>query len=256
MSIPLKINEIEQIREFRYTDKKFESDLSIPVSNLLDEETIKHYVTDIQKKIAAPDKRVAASMFMKRYGFFAVLNLYAMTILNKRLDTSLANVSLETNDNEQEIWYWNPKFYINSLLTIPAPQTSREKWREDTIRAIFHDHIHEVLIKLAEHTKLSKKVLWENIAIYIFWLYESLQSNPKFEDIKARIQDDYEYIVSKAEGELFGPLNFNPITRFHGQKLYRAEFDQEIRMRKTCCLYYKTSSSGDRCKTCPLSCVK
>ncbi|MFS0863630.1 IucA/IucC family C-terminal-domain containing protein [Fredinandcohnia sp. 179-A 10B2 NHS] len=244
------------MKEFRYIDRQFESDLSIPVSDLLDEVNLSRYVTNIQKKIAAPDKRVAASMFMKRYGFFAVLNLYAMTILNKRLDSSLANVSLETNENEQEIWYWNPKFYLQTLDTIPAPQTSRKKWRDETIRAIFHEHIHEVLIKFAEQSKLSKKVLWENIAIYIFWLYESLLSNPKFEEKKARIQDDYEYIVSKADGELFGPLNFNPLTRFYGQKVYRPEYDQEIRMRKTCCLYYKTSNSGDRCKTCPLGCVK
>ncbi|MFT4412909.1 (2Fe-2S)-binding protein [Fredinandcohnia humi] len=246
--------EINQLKEFRYIDTKFPSELSIQVEDLLKEDRMKRYVANLQKKISAPDKRVAASMFMKRYGFFAVLNLYSMTILNKRLNTSLDNLSLETNDDEEEIWYWNPKFYLKDINTIPAPADTREKWREATIKAIFHDNIHDILEQLAHLTKLSKKVLWENIAIYIFWLYESLLSDPKFVDKISTIKEDFEFIVNQADGQLFGPLSFNPLTRFYRDKVYRPEYDQEIRTRTTCCLYYKITSAGDRCKTCPLNC--
>ncbi|MCC3355802.1 IucA/IucC family C-terminal-domain containing protein [Bacillus sp. REN16] len=253
MSNFLLESEIEQLKEFRFSDKRFKSNLSSPVIELFEDEKIKQYIKNIGQKISAPDKRVAASMFMKRYGFFAVLNLFAMTILNKRLNVSLSNISLETSD-EEKIWYWNPKFYFSDLQTVPAPSDSREQWRAETVHAIFHDHIHEVLLTLTKHSGLSKKVLWENIAIYVYWLYESVLAKPKFDDKRKIIEEDFEFLIKKAEGELFGPIAFNPLTRYFGVKVYRPEYDQNIRTRKTCCLYYKTTSTGDRCKTCPLNC--
>jgi len=253
MSNLLLETEIEQLKEFRFSNQQFQSNLSSPVIEFLEEEKIKQYLEDVQQKISAPDKRVAASMFMKRYGFFAVLNLYAMTVLNKRLNVSLTNISLETSD-EEEIWYWNPKFYFFNLHTVSGPSESREQWRNETIRAIFHENIHKVLMALSEHSGLSKKVLWENVAIYVYWLYESVLARPKFDEKREMIQDDFSYLVKNAEGELFGPIDFNPLSRYYGIKVYRPEYEQNIRTRTTCCLYYKTKSTGDRCKTCPLNC--
>ncbi|MEH7384143.1 IucA/IucC family C-terminal-domain containing protein [Bacillus sp. JJ1521] len=253
MSNLLLETEIEQLKEFRFSDRQFHSSFSSPMMELFKEEKIKLYLENVGRKISAPDNRVAASMFMKRYGFFAVLNLYAMTVLNKQLNVSLSNISLETSD-EEKIWYWNPKFYFSDLQTVSAPSDTRDKWRDETIYAIFHDHIHEVLMTLTKHTGLSKKVLWENVAIYVYWLYESVLANPKFDDKRKIIQDDFEYLVKKAEGNLFGAIAFNPLSRYFGIKVYRPEYDSHIRTRKTCCLYYKTTSSEDRCKTCPLNC--
>ncbi|WP_010676471.1 IucA/IucC family C-terminal-domain containing protein [Bacillus timonensis] len=253
MSNLLLNTEIEQLKEFRLSDRQFRSSLSSPISTLFKDENINLYLEKIQQKISAPDKRVAASMFMKRYGFFAVLNLYAMTILNKRLNVSLSNISLETNDSE-ELWYWNPKFYFADLQTVPAPSQFREKWRDDTVRTIFRENINEVLQTLSTNSGLSKKVLWENISIYVYWLYESVLAKPKFDGQRERILDDFEYLIKKAEGELFGPITWNPLARYFGVKVYRPEYDQNIRTRKTCCLYYKTTSTKERCKTCPLNC--
>ncbi|RFB15042.1 iron reductase [Bacillus sp. HNG] len=253
MSNLLLETEIEQLKEFRFSDRRFQSSLSRRVIELCDEKVIQQYLDNVGQKISAPDKRVAASMFMKRYGFFAVLNLFAMTVLNKRLNVSLSNISLETSE-EEKMWYWNPKFYFTDLQTMSAPSDSRDNWRDDTIRAIFHDHIHEVIIILTKHSGLSKKVLWENVAIYVYWLYESVLAKPKFDDKRKIIEEDFEYLVKKAKGELFGPIAFNPLSRYFGVKAYRAEYDQNIRTRKTCCLYYKTTTTEDRCKTCPLNC--
>ncbi|MFS0822103.1 IucA/IucC family C-terminal-domain containing protein [Bacillus sp. 1P02SD] len=253
MSNLLSETEIKQLKEFRFSDRQFQSSLSRPVIELCDEKIIQQYLDNVGKKIAAPDKRVAASMFVKRYGFFAVLNLFAMTVFNKRLNVSLSNISLETSE-EEKMWYWNPKFYFTDLQTVSAPSDSRNQWRDDTIRAIFHDHIHEVIMTLTTHSGLSKKVLWENVAIYVYWLYESVLTKPKFDDKQKNIQEDFEYIVKRAEGELFGQIAFNPLSRYFGVKTYRPEYDQNIRTRKTCCLYYKTTSNEDRCKTCPFNC--
>ncbi|MEH7237110.1 IucA/IucC family C-terminal-domain containing protein [Bacillus sp. JJ1562] len=253
MSNLLLETEIEQLKEFRFSDRRFQSSLSSPMIELFNEEKIKQYLENVGQKISAPDKRVAASMFMKRYGFFAVLNLYAMTVLNKRLNVSLSNISLETSEGEK-LWYWNPKFYFSDLQTVSAPSDSRDKWRDETVRAIFHDHIHEVMMTLTKHSGLSKKVLWENVAIYVYWLYESVLAKHEFDDKRKIIQEDFEYLVKKAEGELFGPIAFNPLSRYFGVKVFRPEYEQNIRTRKTCCLYYKSTSTEDRCKTCPLNC--
>ncbi|WP_077619276.1 IucA/IucC family C-terminal-domain containing protein [Bacillus sinesaloumensis] len=245
--------EIGHLKEFRFSDRQLESSLSSPVIELFEAGKMNEYLHKIKQKISAPDIQVAASMFMKRYGFFAVLNLYAMTILDKRLNVSLQNVSLETSD-EEEIWYWNPKFYFYDIQTVDAPLTSRDEWRDETIRAIFQLNIREVLMSVSKHSGLSKKVLWENIAIYVYWLYESVLANPKYDKKRETILGDFVYILKKANGELFGELGFNPLLRYYGPKEFHPEYEQNIRTRKTCCLYYKTTSTEERCKTCPLNC--
>lgn len=255
MGNQLTLDEIEQLKEFRYSEVKFESDLSIQLAQFFEESKLNKFLHKLQTEVHAPDGKVTASMLMKSYGFFAVLNLFAMTILDKRFNLSLENVSIETNDHD-DVWYWNPKFHFIDTETISYQEGFRDEWRKETINMIFSKHIYEILMLISKQTKISKIILWENIAIYIFWLYESVLNDPKFENKRAIIQDDFHYIIKEAEGSLFGPLNHNPLTKFYSEKVFRPQFNQKIRMRKTCCLYYLTVESGERCNTCPISCKK
>ena len=42
------------------------------------------------------------------------------------------------------------------------------------LKEFFSKNIHILIDQLSKVTKQSKLILWENIAIYIFWLYETV----------------------------------------------------------------------------------
>lgn len=254
MTTVFQEDEIQQLKKFRLCEQSSPSDLSIAVSDLLDKEKLQNFLSKLQDTIDAPDKAVTASMFLKRYGFFAVLSLYSMTILDKQLNVSCENVSIETEFNN-EISVWLPNFRLTSL-ECDSPLENRQQWRDKYLNSLFSEHIHLVIDVLSREAKISKFILWENIAIYIFWLYDMLLEDEQFNKHRATIEEDYKYIVETAKGNLFGPYNRNPITRYYTKKMYFPEHDKEIRVRKTCCFYYQTTSQSDHCLTCPIICKK
>lgn len=254
MTTVFHTDEIKQLKNFRLSEQPYPSELSIAVSDLLDKEKLTSYLSKLQETIDAPDQKVTASMLVKRYGFFAVLSLYSMTILNKQLNVSLNNVFIETDENK-EISVWLPNFRLQNLECCVA-EDNRMGWRDKYLKSLFSEHIQVIIDVLSRETKISKLILWENIAIYIYWLYEMLLEEERFDMYKTIIEDDFNYVVGNANGYLFGPDNRNPLSRYFSKKTYHTEHDKEIRVRKTCCLYYQTTSQNDHCLTCPLTCKK
>ncbi len=251
----LQHDELEQLKNFRLTEEAYSSELSISVKELFKETELHQYLQKLEDVLHSPDHKVTASMFVKRYGFFAVLSLYSMTILNKGLNVSVDNLSLQNNE-EKELSVWLPNFRLEDL-EVSEPGPDRMSWRDDYLKRLFSEHIFEIVTVLAKETKISKLVLWENIAIYIFWLYDMLLEDERFSNIAGRIKEDYLYVVEKAPGHLFGPYNKNPLSRYFTQKTFFPEQDKEIRVRKTCCFYYQTTESqDDHCLTCPIICKK
>jgi ferric iron reductase protein FhuF len=240
-------NEIAQLKKFRLSTEATDSPLSIRLDQLLREDCLTAYLEMLKERIHAPNKAVAASMFMKRYVFLLVMSLYAMSVWNKRIHFDFKNIWMESED-ENEVWM--PTFRFETLKYTKA-DNDRQSWRNQVIVDLFANHTYSLVEMLADVSKLSKLILWENIAIYIFWLYESLMEDEKFAGIRGQLVADFHFVVQEAEGNLFGAYYKNPLSRFWKEKTFSAELQKEIRMRTTCCLYYQTTKDGARCQTCP-----
>ncbi|MGD6817272.1 (2Fe-2S)-binding protein [Metabacillus sp. 84] len=246
--------ELAELERFRLGRKRWSSSLSAEVKNLLDPDQLKAYLDKVKPKIDAPDRKTAVSMLLKRYGFLAALTLYSMTVFGKAPRLSPENLSLETDDQDP---LWLPFFYFHELdASSPDQNHSRTEWRDAVHRELFAENI-ALLIKTAnKNTGISKWILWENICIYIRWMYENLMKSVPEGLSKEQIEEDFQYTVSEADGSLFGDFHFNPLKRYDGNMEIQPETGQEIRMRRTCCLFYLTSEREARCKTCPVKCVK
>ncbi|MDA6131078.1 ferric iron reductase, partial [Escherichia coli] len=94
-------------------------------------------------------------------------------------------------------------------------EEEREKWREDALRTLFNGHIFPVLNGIANEANVSKLILWENIAIYLFWLYEKILP---LETHSERAAEDFEFNLEKASGNLFGCEKTNPLKKFDSTK--------------------------------------
>lgn len=251
MQSNLSSTEVAELSRFRFTDRYPASRRSIAVFELFDQSRLQEYLDKIGRQIGSPTKRVTASLITKRMAFYAVIHLYTMSVLNKRLSVDVMELRLIEKDEDS---LWLPDFYLGNFV-ISESNDNRNQWRATIVENLFANFFHPLIEALRETTRFSKMVMWENIAIYIFWLYESLLKEEKNKDIKTRIEEDFCFIMQKAEGTLFGPYLQNPLARFDRDKIYREEFNEWIRVRKTCCLSnLLDAKDGKRCSTCPNGC--
>lgn len=231
----LKENDLSALQKYRLTS---ETDKSFNVGNLLD----KTFSIDFMKKLAfsigSPSEKTAASIFIKRYAFIAVISLFAMTTGNKKMNLSLDNIEMEEAERGID---WLPMISLKNPSIEEWNGQDRDEWRKGVYRDLFANNIYPIIEHFEKTFKVSKLILWENIAVYLFWLYETELSDNE----NPNVRSDFNFLIKEAEGNLFGKYHLNPIQKYYSDKHPR----DEIRMRKTCCFTYQLGTK--RCKTCP-----
>ncbi|MFZ7943977.1 siderophore-iron reductase FhuF [Neobacillus sp. 19] len=233
--------ECEQLKKYRFTDSL---DQSFQVAELLDQSFLKDFLKNVSLAIGAPNEKAAASIFIKRYAFLAVVSLYAMTAWNKKLNVSLENVKMEPAEQGEN---WLPFIcFEDTAVQEWSVNESRSEWRNRVLKDLFAHNIYPIIVHLEKSVGISRLILWENIAVYLFWLYESELKDSENTNVK----DDFRYLLLEAEGQLFGSYNLNPLVKYFSEKTYLDEREEEVRIRKTCCFSYQLPA-GKRCKTCP-----
>ncbi|CAM5216325.1 Ferric iron reductase protein FhuF OS=Ureibacillus acetophenoni OX=614649 GN=SAMN05877842_106113 PE=4 SV=1 [Ureibacillus acetophenoni] len=244
-------NEMTVLEEkFRLTFKTSTSKLSSKTSLLLNEEMLRKYLTEVKSKTKAANLSVAASLFVKRYSFAVLIALYSMSVLNKRIDFSVDNLSIQTFDETDLIWL--PFIKFDRLSFIAAPREDRVHWRNETLAEIFANHIEVLFDSLTKVTKISKRIMWENLYTYIVWMYTNLLADKAYEHQHAMILDDFNWMTAVGEGNLFGNYFENPFLNYRGTKDSLSILDGTPHKRTTCCLSYLTESKGSFCKNCPI----
>lgn len=217
-------------------------------SSFLDEQGMNSYLSDRAASIGTDDLKVAASLFMKRYAFIAAMGLMAMTYWNKKLNLKPENLILLDGDKNG---LWMPQFYIKDASVTQF--TSHEE-KEAFIQSIFAEHLDKVIQSLKKTTKLSNLILWENIAVYVFWIYE----NDDFllsEGMKKQRDEQFHQLLLDENSQWFGRYHRNPLARYYSGKVNVEGVTEKVRVRKTCCFSYRLENGEQyRCKTCPQTC--
>lgn len=244
-------NEMTVLEEnFRLTFKTSASDLSSQASLLLNEEKLHLYLTEVKTKTKAANLSVAASLFVKRYSFAVLIALYSMSVMNKRIDFSADNLSIQTFDESDTMWL--PSIKFERLNLSPALEFDRVNWRNEVLTEIFSNHIDVLFSCLTKVSKLSKRIMWENLYTYIVWMYTKLLADKEYEDQHPIIVDDFDWITAVGKGNIFGEYIENPFINFRGSKDSLSILDGTPHKRITCCLSYLTESKGSFCKNCPI----
>ncbi|MFC3886654.1 (2Fe-2S)-binding protein [Bacillus songklensis] len=237
---------------FRLTECSNASPLSIKAVDLTDEQQLKAYLIKVREKVEAANLTVAASLFIKRYSFAVLVALYSMSVLDKRLNFSVENVSVETLDEEDNLWL--PSFKLHDLSIEETSRADRLIWRDDVLKQIFCHHVDVLFTHIMKVCKLPKLIMWENLYVYICWMYEQLLNDSQLHSIHKRIRSDFQYILKEGKGHLFGIYHQNPFLKYDQPDQFSEKDGQEVRIRKTCCFAYLTAMKGKHCKTCPVSC--
>lgn len=236
---------LKKYRFHREWDPAFKGE---EVSSFLGEIDMKAYLTGRLLAIGTDDLKVAASLFMKRYAFIAAMGLMAMTYWNKKLNLNPENLILVDGEKSG---LWMPQFYVKDASVTEF--TSLEA-KQEFIQSIFQNHLDRVIQSLKKTTKLSNLILWENIAVYIFWVFE----NDDFlltEGMRKQRDEQFRQLLSDENSQWFGRYHKNPLARYYSGKVNVEGLTENVRVRKTCCFSYRLENGEQyRCKTCPQTC--
>ena len=124
--------------------------------------------TKIAHFFQSPSILVTASLFAKRYSVLTIASaFYAMSRYDKGLHCRIENMWVEAESSKP----WLPTIRLIDR-TVSIPTEDREKWRDQVLREIFANNLAKVWQSLAKISKIPK-ILWENTAIYVNWLYET-----------------------------------------------------------------------------------
>lgn len=243
----LQSQEKEQLSKFRLQfNKEINNIPIIEAADLVNENKLAAFLETAKEKMNAPDITVAASLFSKRYSYLVLVPaLFAMSRYNKFLNIEIYN--LEIIDSHAD-GIWMPNLYFKDQTILKAnTEMERLDYLPQYFQKLFSQHLNLVWDALANTGGISKQILWENTAVYIFWLYETVLTELSDE----KENEDFRFLLFGSDGSLFGNYVNNPLLKFYNNKIIKD--DTEIRTRKTCCLSYKVSEK-QMCKTCPKIC--
>lgn len=250
MKAELTAAEIKELSKFRFASELPEGVSPIEFTSLLEESSMNSLLRKLEAEMDSSDLKTTASVWMKRHAFLAVIYLYGMTVFNKQLTAAPDSLLLVEMKKDG---LWLPDFYFKNKSVLLCPEENRDEWRREAVRHLFEVNIFPMMEALGKAAKISKLILWENVAVYIYWLYEKVLAEHPDANIKDRAAGDFDYVIRLAPGSSFGNYHQNPLARYYTEPVYQEETDSFVRVRKTCCFSYKLNAKSF-CKTCPKVC--
>lgn len=223
---------------FRFVD--YAEEVSTTLDELLDEEYLLKYLHEISAHFNTDNIFIIGSQLMKRLAFNVVLPpLYLMTIHRMKLDLDFRKMWIVPNIVGD---LWLPNLYLEDF----AVEKIEENELEDYLKSLF-TKMNELVEIVTKVTRVPKPNLWENISVYVYWLYETKLKDERFKENADRIKSDFELLIRGLDADAFGG-QCNQLTNFYWGR--RIEEDG-TRIRRTCCFYYGANSGRKTCTTCP-----
>jgi len=220
---------------------------SVPGVDFFSETSLLDFLEANQERIGSRKLKVAASIFMKRYAFLAAAYWFSFSVFNKKLEMDPASVALVHREKNN---LWLPGFYVTSEAV--SVSADREQEREEAARNMFSGHLSLLVEHIRKATKLEGLISWENIAVYLFWLYETGLEDSTLAPVHDRLEEDFRWLFKRENGAFFGDYHANPLHRYYVEK--RLINGKMVRPRTSCCFSYLLEKGGHRCKTCPQIC--
>jgi ferric iron reductase protein FhuF len=220
--------------------------------DLLQPEILDQLITVLGKETQSSFSIAHASLFSKYFvSLVASGALFAMSCLNRALDVSLDNISVELNDDWNALILLKRCDSLRDLNSIPFSRSeNREEWREKIIQSIFAKNIQPVFQSLVHHTGIKSELLWANTAFSIYYHFEKWMEEAKTDELKNQINHDFIFLTKEAKADLFGLSDKNPLNIDFDLIDHPLLSGEKFRLRKVCCLRYQLAN-GSCCTTCP-----
>ncbi len=221
-------------------------------TRLLDLATCRHMLEALGPVMGSPARAITASLLAKRIAFLVTgPAFYAMSAFDQGLDLRLENCVTDVTHADG---LWQSRLLLKTMATdCPTPE-DRTRWRERVARRVFAEHLAPLWVALHKASGISPRILWENTAVRVYSLYERRIARLTDSVVRSNAEDDFRYLVHDAPADVFG-IAKNPLARyFFKPRPTVSPTGQacDMRVRKTCCLYFKATQPAEYCSACPL----
>ncbi|SFX02952.1 Ferric iron reductase protein FhuF, involved in iron transport [Thermoactinomyces sp. DSM 45891] len=216
---------------------------SFPLSDLLEEKPREQVLRQIKDLLGTANLSVASSMLVKRISFAFLIPLALFSLYQKRVTGSTWNVSLLTPLESDSLWVPSIVMDLSEVQEVNAENRSSE--RTELFRWMFQQHFAPWVNGIRCSVNISEITLWENVFVYIKWMYQTMRGEASSVECKRQIEEDYQALISDPTLSL-DQKGTNPFIAFSQESF--------THNRKTCCLAYLTSLRPQHCKTCPVNC--
>ncbi|WP_261887423.1 IucA/IucC family C-terminal-domain containing protein [Vibrio aerogenes] len=249
----LSVRQWHRLAQLGLKDARDVASPAVEMQALTDDDVCLDILRQIQPEIGAPDLKVTASLVIKRVAFLTLAPLlYSMSVYHQGLDMSIQNCMFEY---PLENRIWRSQMPLKNLR-VSAPAQDRARWRTALLTRAFEGNLSMLVLQLHRLTRVQQSVLWENIAVRIFSIYER-RILPDIKQPAATTQalGDLSFLLNPETTDLFGTAR-NPVARYFSDKTIVPGLPEPVRVRRTCCYYYRATKPAQYCNNCPLSCKK
>lgn len=227
----------------RHRDKAF----SMPAKTLLAPDSCLELLDRLGPVLGSSSRHITASLLAKRLAFLTTGSaLYAMSAMDRGLDLSVDNFFVEFR---HEHALWRSRMPLSTTTASCPRDGARQEWRDEVISNLFANGLAPIINSLNAVARTPISVLWENVAVRVYSLYEKRLATERHLGHRTQITDDFHYLVNDAPARLFGTRD-NPLQRYFLTR--KTCCSDSPRIRKTCCYYYRASDPVEFCSTCPL----
>lgn len=176
----------------------------------------------------APTDAVAASVFLRRLGFFMAAQFQTIAIHRQMFVGPLEHVGIIHDE-------YTLKFTIPSNGFIDVQDS------EEALRCVLETYGHPLVEFYSKQTNISKLILWENIWGYVIWVYSLL-----IQDGVSSAAKDLDVLLTDSTWK--PQMRRSPFKQYlQNQSAIDAMKDYK---RVTCCLL-KELPDTNRCPYCP-----
>lgn len=219
---------------------------SQPVAAWLDAARCAELLDDLAERMAAPTRRVAASLLTKRLGFLTTgVAFQALSAYDRRLDLTPGNVWIEDGHVQGR---WRSALPLSDTRPLPAVEDHTTA-RALLARTLFGELLRPLWETLARVGRVSPRILWENAAVRLYSLYDRRLAELEDPAIRARCAEDFAWLLAATPAEL--GLETNPLAQFRRPATANT-LGRPVRFRRTCCFYYQATAPAEYCSNCPL----
>ncbi|WP_339252534.1 hypothetical protein NSQ43_01850 [Sporosarcina sp. FSL W8-0480] len=209
----------------------WQSDTISNAQAILSETASTELFSEIQALTGAPTDAVAASVYMRRHGFFLTGLFHMLSKFNLLYTGRLEDVTM---------------FIENGTIQFSIPTESFEDVhdRHEAICHILAQYGHPVVESISKRAHVSKLILWENVWGYVIWMY----SMHLAEDCPVAAQSDLDCLL---DDETWKPhMRRSPFKQYlQNEEPLEAMANYK---RTTCCLL-KELPNTEKCPYCPLN---
>lgn len=203
---------------------------AIPLAELLEPARLEAVIDLYQSRFPGVDRRALVSFWSLFYlSTLGIGVMVAAVVYRVRLPLAL----------EQLVLLQEPTGQPKALLLPHGGTRSQEPVGVEMLQALLDDHCAPLIESIARGQKVSKRMLWTNLAVYLDWVIREIGAHLGEDAVReSQAALRAQAFADGMKNPLFGLLKTDPAT--------------SEPLRKVCCLRYAISGVGGCGGVCPL----